>query len=271
MIPAMMWSVERSERLDFADRWLADSFRVIQAPGYNVTLEADMGHAQAFIETLRERGQRVTYTAILMRAAALALVRHPELHQIMVGTARVFPERVNIGLSVANEAFAAPVMLVQDVDRKDVVTLAEELRVRVPQARQADSETLKQLRRWGWLVPVGWVRRWILRALFGVLALRRRLTGSLAISVVPSVDVVLPNVLSAPALLSMGRIADRVVARDGRPVVRKTVTLSVAGDHKIWDGQRVGAFLSEVARILDTGEYAEGLEATHAAPASASA
>lgn len=263
--------MERHERLDFADRWLADSFRVISAPGYNVMLDVDMGRAQEIIEELRRGGVRVTYTAVLLRAAALALGRHPELHQIMLGTRRVWPERVDIGLSVANESFAAPVMLVQDVGQKGVVALSEELRTRVPEARRQDSATLRTLRRWGWLVPGGFLRRLVLRAMFGVLALRRKLTGSLAVSVVPTVDVVLPNVLSAPALLSMGRIADRVVAREGRPVVRKTATLSVSGDHKIWDGQRVGAFLSEVARILESGDFAEGLQAAHDPPAAGAA
>lgn len=265
-----MRAVERRERLDHADRWLADSFRVIQLqpPGYNVILEADMGRAAELIDELRAQGQRVTYGAILLRAAAMALCRHPQLHQIMLGTTRVFPDRVNIGLSVANESFAAPVMLIEDVDRKGVLALSEELRVRVPEARRQDSETLRKMRRWGWLVPFGPLRRLILRAMFSILALRRRLTGSLAVSIVPTVDVVLPNVLSAPALLSMGRIADRVVAREGRPVVRKMVTLSITGDHKIWDGQRVGAFLSEVARILESGDFAEGIEVAHAAPLS---
>ncbi|HEY2637661.1 MAG TPA: 2-oxo acid dehydrogenase subunit E2, partial [Solirubrobacteraceae bacterium] len=50
--------------------------------------------------------------------------------------------------------------------------------------------------------------------------------------------------------LGVGAIRDRVVAVDGQPVVRPTLALSVAGDHRVLDGDTLGAFVSDVAAAL---------------------
>ena len=38
------------------------------------------------------------------------------------------------------------------------------------------------------------------------------------------------------------------------PAVRAMATLSCTGDHKVWDGQRVGRLLGAIAQILETEE-----------------
>lgn len=250
--------MDRFERLDFADRWLADAFRELQRnpPGFTLYLDVDMSAAKALQEEQRRAGARVSLAALLIRAAALVLTRHPELHQLMVGTRRLWPGQVDIGLSVANEAFAAPVLRLEDVGNKPLPALNDELATRVPQVREQDTRILQQLRRWGWLIPTGFLRRLVLKLFFGVLTLRRKLAGSLAVTVLPTVDVVVPYLFTAPAVLAMGRVADRVVAVDGQPAVRPTAMLTCTADHKVWDGQRAATFLSEVGRVLSSGELA---------------
>jgi pyruvate dehydrogenase E2 component (dihydrolipoamide acetyltransferase) len=51
--------------------------------------------------------------------------------------------------------------------------------------------------------------------------------------------------------LGVGAIRDRVVAVDGAPVVRPTLVLSAAGDHRVLDGDTLGAFAAQVARLLE--------------------
>jgi pyruvate/2-oxoglutarate dehydrogenase complex dihydrolipoamide acyltransferase (E2) component len=51
--------------------------------------------------------------------------------------------------------------------------------------------------------------------------------------------------------LGVGAIRDRVVAVDGAPVVRPTLVLSVAGDHRVLDGDTLSAFVDQVARLLE--------------------
>jgi pyruvate dehydrogenase E2 component (dihydrolipoamide acetyltransferase) len=51
--------------------------------------------------------------------------------------------------------------------------------------------------------------------------------------------------------VGVGAIRDRVVAVDGAPVVRPTLVLSVAGDHRVLDGDTLGAFVDHVATLLE--------------------
>jgi pyruvate dehydrogenase E2 component (dihydrolipoamide acetyltransferase) len=51
--------------------------------------------------------------------------------------------------------------------------------------------------------------------------------------------------------LGVGAIRDRVVAVDGAPVVRPTLVLCVAGDHRVLDGDTLAAFVNQVADLLE--------------------
>ena len=51
--------------------------------------------------------------------------------------------------------------------------------------------------------------------------------------------------------VGVGAIRDRVVAVDGAPVVRPTLVLSVAGDHRVLDGDGLSAFVDEVQKLLE--------------------
>jgi pyruvate/2-oxoglutarate dehydrogenase complex dihydrolipoamide acyltransferase (E2) component len=51
--------------------------------------------------------------------------------------------------------------------------------------------------------------------------------------------------------LGVGAIRDRVVAVDGAPVVRPTLVLSVAADHRVLDGDTLAAFVDQVAALLE--------------------
>jgi pyruvate dehydrogenase E2 component (dihydrolipoyllysine-residue acetyltransferase) len=51
--------------------------------------------------------------------------------------------------------------------------------------------------------------------------------------------------------LGVGAIRDRVVAVDGVPVVRPTLVLAVAGDHRVLDGDTLAAFVTQVAALLE--------------------
>ena len=50
--------------------------------------------------------------------------------------------------------------------------------------------------------------------------------------------------------VGVGAIRDRVVAVDGAPVVRPTMVLSVAGDHRVLDGDGLSAFVDARSQKL---------------------
>jgi len=53
------------------------------------------------------------------------------------------------------------------------------------------------------------------------------------------------------ANIGVGAIRDQVVAVDGAPVVRPTMVLSTAGDHRVLDGDTLAAFVTTLARLLE--------------------
>jgi pyruvate dehydrogenase E2 component (dihydrolipoamide acetyltransferase) len=53
------------------------------------------------------------------------------------------------------------------------------------------------------------------------------------------------------ANIGVGAIRDQVVAVDGAPVVRPTLVLSTAGDHRVLDGDTLAAFVTTLARLLE--------------------
>ena len=52
------------------------------------------------------------------------------------------------------------------------------------------------------------------------------------------------------AILAVGGIADRVVAAEGKPIVRPMMTLTISCDHRVADGARAALFLKDLAEAL---------------------
>jgi pyruvate dehydrogenase E2 component (dihydrolipoamide acetyltransferase) len=52
------------------------------------------------------------------------------------------------------------------------------------------------------------------------------------------------------AILAVGRIADRVVAVDGKSAVRPMMTLTLSCDHRVFDGARAALFLNDLAAAI---------------------
>lgn len=241
---------DRVERLDFAERWLVDSLRVIRPAFVAYQVTVDMTRALGELDQLRKAGVLATTTHQVVRAAARALAASPALHQLVVGSKRHRPSRVDIGLSVNGETFVAPVLVLEGADSKSVAELAAETAARVPQVREADRRKLESLRRWGRLVPLGFLRRAIMRLVFAGARGRRDAVGTFQVSTVP-VDSPATSVFLASGVLVAGPVSSRVVPVDGQPVVRPVMTLTLSGDHSVWDGRAAARFLASVRSELE--------------------
>jgi pyruvate/2-oxoglutarate dehydrogenase complex dihydrolipoamide acyltransferase (E2) component len=242
-----------AESLDFAERWFADAFRVIETPGGFVALDVDMTRARALVEAARGRSVHATFNHLVVRAVALVLSRRPDLHLLVAGHRREKPSRVAIGLSVAGRSVYAPVMVIDDAAAKSTDALAEEITRRAPEVRAKEERDLASARRWGWLVPFSSWRRAILRWCFRRLWFRKALAGTFQVSCL-AIDLVVPFLFTSAAALGVGRVRDRVVVVDGAPAVRPMLTLACCIDHKAWDGARAVSFLDEVRGLLESGE-----------------
>jgi pyruvate/2-oxoglutarate dehydrogenase complex dihydrolipoamide acyltransferase (E2) component len=239
-----------SERLDFAERWLLDGLRVLRPPFSVLQTSVDMTEALRYLEHLRQEGVRATSTHLLVSAAARVLASGPRFHQIVAGSRRHRPERVDIGLSVSGEAFVAPVLVIEGADRKSVREIASEVERGAPQALAADRRMRDTLRRWGWLVPLGFLRRTLLRLLFSSPRFRRKGAGTFQVSTVAG-DWGISSVFATSGVLVGGQISSRVVVVDGQPAVRPVMTLSLSADHGVWDGRSAALFLAGVKAQLE--------------------
>jgi pyruvate/2-oxoglutarate dehydrogenase complex dihydrolipoamide acyltransferase (E2) component len=157
---------------------------------------------------------------------------------------------VDIGLSIAGESFVAPVLVIERVEEKSVADIAHEIATRAAEIRHADQQMLRLLRRWGRLVPFGFMRRALLRILFTSATFRRKGVGTFQVSTVPA-DWALSSTFSASGLLIGGQTRQRVVAVNGQPAVRPTMTLTLCGDHAVWDGRAAARMLAAVKSELE--------------------
>jgi pyruvate dehydrogenase E2 component (dihydrolipoamide acetyltransferase) len=239
------------ERIGFGERWLRNGLEACDPPGAFATIEVDMERARAQVEGGSVGAERVTFVHIVVRAVALTLARHPELHVLVAGNHRLRPGRVDIGLSVAGSSFLSPVMVIEDADHKSAGDIAREVRTRIPQVKEDDERMIRTVRRWGWILPIAFLRRAVLRFLLRRLWFRRKGVGTFQISCLSHLDVVVPFLFSTTAILGVGGVRPRVVARDGQPAVRTTVHLSLCVDHRVWDGIQAMRFLTGLKRILE--------------------
>jgi pyruvate/2-oxoglutarate dehydrogenase complex dihydrolipoamide acyltransferase (E2) component len=257
-------SPSAEETLDYAERWLRDGLSVVRPPFSVIQTTVDMTHATSRLEELRRQGVQATATHLLVHAAARVLSSNRAFNQVIAGNTRHRPPHVDIGLSIAGESCVAPVLVIERADEKSVADIVHEIATRAPEIRNADLRMVRMLRRWGRLVPFGFMRRAILRVLFTSAAFRRKGVGTFQISTVPA-DWAMSSTFSAVGLLIGGQTRQRVVAVDGHPEVRSTMTLTLCGDHAVWDGRAASRVLAAVKSELEgSGSETKRVERRHA-------
>jgi pyruvate/2-oxoglutarate dehydrogenase complex dihydrolipoamide acyltransferase (E2) component len=239
------------EPLDYADRWMRDSLAVLRPAFAAHQVMVDMTAALQKLDALRRTGVAATATHLLVQAVGRALAANADLHQLVCGTRRHRPERVDVGVSITGETFIAPVLVIEGADRKSVPELAAEMTRRVPEVRDADRKLLASLRTWGRFVPFAFARRAIVRSMFNRASHRRKVAGTFQLSTVP-VDWALTSTFVATGVLVAGPVLSRVVPVDGRPEVRPMMSLTLSADHGVWDGRGAARMLAAVRAELES-------------------
>jgi pyruvate dehydrogenase E2 component (dihydrolipoamide acetyltransferase) len=192
---------------------------VREAPQFSISRDVDMTAANA-----KRKAAGVSYTDVIVAAAATALRAHPRLRSRFDGDAVVVSEKIDVGLAVALDA-GLIVPVVRDADRKPLAALRDErdaleTAVRSGRAR-ADA--------------------------FGGAAITVSNLGTLGVDRFTAI-------VNPPeaAILAVGRVADRVIAVNGAPAVRPVVSLTLTVDHRVADGADAARYLSDVAKGLET-------------------
>jgi pyruvate dehydrogenase E2 component (dihydrolipoamide acetyltransferase) len=159
---------------------------------------------------------------VTLKAVAESLREFPELNARIDGDEIVYLDRYDIGVAVQTE-LGLVVPVVRGCDTASVDELANEV------------ERLADAARAGTLEPGE------LRGSTFTVTSAGKLGGLLTTPIVNHPEV---------AILSVGRVADRPVARDGEIQVRPLGTIAVTFDHRVIDGARAAEFgLAVIARL----------------------
>jgi pyruvate/2-oxoglutarate dehydrogenase complex dihydrolipoamide acyltransferase (E2) component len=158
----------------------------------------------------------------VLKAAALTLKDFPELTARLEGDEIVYLDRYDLGVAVQTER-GLVVPVVRGCAERSIDELADEVG-RLVEAARADSLAAEDLRGSTFTVTSA-----------------GKLGGLLTTPIVNHPEV---------AILSIGRIAERPVVRDGEIVARPVGYLSVTFDHRVVDGARAAEFgLAVISRV----------------------
>jgi pyruvate dehydrogenase E2 component (dihydrolipoamide acetyltransferase) len=163
---------------------------------------------------------------LTLKAVAEGLQEVPELNARLEGDEIVYLDRYDLGVAVqTDQGLVVPV--VRDCDSRSVDELADEV------ARLADAA------RAGKLKPEE------LRGSTFTVTSAGKLGGLLTTPIVNYPEV---------GILSIGRVAERPVVRDGEIVARSIGTIAVTFDHRVVDGARAAEFgLAVISRLESRG------------------
>jgi pyruvate dehydrogenase E2 component (dihydrolipoamide acetyltransferase) len=175
----------------------------------------------------KNEGVRISMNDLIIKAVALSLREYPLLNAMVSGDEiRIFPE-INVGLAVAMEDG----LIVPAIPRADELSLGEIARVRadlVERARQ------------------------------GKLTLEEMERGTFTVSSLAQFDITFFTAILNPpqsGILTLGKMEERPVVREGQVVVRKMMRQGLSVDHRIVDGAVAAQFLQSLKQKLENPYY----------------
>ncbi|OLD93040.1 MAG: hypothetical protein AUG80_21545 [Candidatus Rokubacteria bacterium 13_1_20CM_4_68_9] len=194
------------------------------APHFYLVREVNVSRLITWRERVgKQTGARITYTDLLVKLVAAALVQHPRANASWKDGSIVRNADINIGVAVAIEdGLVVPV-----VHRADTLSLADIAGRREDLVARAQAGKLRPADIQGGGFTI----------------------SNLGMYGVDAFDAIV-NPPQA-AILAVGRIADRVVALNGQPAVQPTMVLTLSCDHRVLDGARGAQFLSALADLIE--------------------
>lgn len=212
-------------RKTIAER-LAQSYR--EAVHVTITMDVDMTGTKQFRERLLAQTKEpenpvISYTDLLVKAAALAIRRNLMVNSKLEGDKiRIFKD-INIGVAVAtDEGLIVPV--IRKADEKSLVEISSSLKTLGEKAR---THTLSMSDITGGTFTVSNLGMF-------------------------NVDTFSP-IINPPqsSILGVGAMKSKPVAVEGGITVRPLITLSLVFDHRIIDGAPAAVFLGTIKEILE--------------------
>ena len=187
--------------------------------GYTITTDK----LDAFYKQVKPKG--VTMTALLAKAVAVTLARHPQVNAATTPAGMAYPADVNVAVAVAMEDGGLITPVLRNADRTDLYEMS---------------------RQWGDLVK---------RSRSKQLQPEEYSTGTFTLSNlgmfgVDRFDAILPP--GTGAILAVAASRPTVVAnKDGSIAVKRQMQVNLTADHRVIYGADGAAFLKDLADLIE--------------------
>jgi len=192
-------------------------------PCFYLRSKADVTELMGMRHTLKKTmGVRITTDTFYIRALAQAVLKYPLVVGRLEGDHIRIADAVNVGFAVdAPQGLVVPV--IKDADKKTLAEIAGLEEILIEKARD-NKLTLEEIG--GETIALSNLGAYDIESFIGI---------------VPP---------PASAILAVGNVIRTVVPQDGRPVVRKMVSLTLAVDHQIINGVYAAQFLNFIKEQL---------------------
>jgi pyruvate dehydrogenase E2 component (dihydrolipoamide acetyltransferase) len=196
----------------------------LEVPTYHVGYTITTDNLDKLYKQVKSKG--VTMTALLAKAVAVTLQKHPLLNASYVNQSISYPSVINVAVAVAMEDGGLITPVLQNADQLDLYTLSRTWKDLVDRARA------KQLQ------PVEYNSGTFTISNLGMFGVDR-------------FDAILPP--GTGAILAVGASIPTVVATDeGMLGVKRQMQVNLTCDHRVVYGAHAAAFLKDLAKLIDT-------------------
>jgi pyruvate dehydrogenase E2 component (dihydrolipoamide acetyltransferase) len=196
-------------------------------PHFYLTIEVDMRAAFRLRKEFNnsvEEDRKISFNDLVVRACALALMKHPQVNSRLDGDVIKTPGTVNVGIAVSlEEGLIVPV--VRDTQTKSLSVLGQEIRALADRARK------------GQLKPEDYSG------------------GTFTVSNLGMFDITqFQAVINPPeaAILAVGAIRDVPVVEKDAVVPGKQMSLTLSVDHRVVDGAVAAVFTQTLKKLLES-------------------
>ncbi|BAV94332.1 dihydrolipoamide acetyltransferase component of pyruvate dehydrogenase complex [Ichthyobacterium seriolicida] len=195
------------------------------APHYYLTVEIDMGNAITARKSINESVEtKVSFNDIIVKAASMALAKHPEVNTNMVGTDKIrYNKHINIGVAIAIDG-GLLVPVVRYANTKSISQISHEIKDLSKRARDKK------------LLPADWEGSTFTISNLGMLGIES-----------------FTSIINQPdsAIMSVGAIIQKPVVKNGQVTVGNTMKITLACDHRTIDGMVGALFLQTFKKMLE--------------------
>ena len=188
--------------------------------GYTITTDK----LDAFYKQVKPKG--VTMTALLAKAVAVTLARHPQVNAATTAAGMTYPADVNVAVAVAMEDGGLITPVLRGADRTDLYEMSRQWKDLVKRSRS------KQLQ------PEEYSTGTFTLSNLGMFGVDR-------------FDAILPP--GTGAILAVAASRPTVVAgKDGSIAVKRQMQVNLTADHRVIYGADGAAFLKDLAELIET-------------------